>query len=180
MDRLSVKFEFNGNFVPDNLVDTDTAEEVVNEMIHEEVLPAKYQHLITGEINRILRELNRPAGDEKDREETRQWNSMSRLDSNNNVRDSISDGHLSLSRKGSVVEVGGWQQDFEDFPAQGIENLIPEYTDDQAIEALVQDTAISTKRGMEKANEWLAKLKTQDVMTVGDLRDLQEEDWSSL
>jgi hypothetical protein len=61
-----------------------------------------------------------------------------------------------------------------------IVNLIPEYTDDQAIEALIQDTAISTKRGMEKANEWLAKLKTQDVMTVGDLRDLQEEDWTSL
>lgn len=88
-------------------------------MIHEEVLPAKYQHLITGEINRILRELNRPAGDEKNREETRQWNSMSRLDSNNNVRESISDGHLSLSRKGSMAEMGGWQQDFEDFPAQG-------------------------------------------------------------
>jgi WNK lysine deficient protein kinase len=48
------------------------------------------------------------------------------------------------------------------------------------IEELVRDTAISTKRGLEKANEWLAKIRAQDVMTVGDLRDLQEEDWQSL
>lgn len=84
-------------------------------------MPIKYQHLITGEINRILRELTRPAGDEKNREETRQWNSLSRNESSNAVaRDSISDGHLSLSRKGSMVELGGGsQQDFDDFPAQG-------------------------------------------------------------
>jgi WNK lysine deficient protein kinase len=48
------------------------------------------------------------------------------------------------------------------------------------IEELVKDTAISTKRGLEKAKEWLHKLRAQDVMTVGDLRDLQEEDWQSL
>ncbi|RKO82796.1 hypothetical protein BDK51DRAFT_33893, partial [Blyttiomyces helicus] len=48
VDKLSVKIEFN--------VDTDTAEEVVHEMIQEQVLPAKYQYRITGEINRLLRE----------------------------------------------------------------------------------------------------------------------------
>jgi hypothetical protein len=52
--------------------------------------------------------------------------------------------------------------------------------DDQPIDELVKDTAISTKRGLEKANEWLARLKAQDVMTVGDLRDLQEDDWQNL
>lgn len=55
-----------------------------------------------------------------------------------------------------------------------------EYFDDQPIDELVKDTAISTKRGLEKANEWLARLKSQDVMTVGDLRDLQEDDWQNL
>ena len=55
-----------------------------------------------------------------------------------------------------------------------------EYLDDQPIDELVKDTAISTKRGLEKANEWLARLKAQDVMTVGDLRDLQEDDWQNL
>ncbi|KAJ3325148.1 signal transducing kinase of the PAK [Boothiomyces sp. JEL0866] len=162
MDRLSVKFDFN--------VDTDTAEEVVNEMISEEVLPAKYQHLITGEINRIIRELSKPASDEKNKEENRQWNSLQRLESAG--RDSGSEGHLSLSRKGSMAEMTPFDN-MEDFP-------IKEYPDDYNIEELVRDTAIATKRGMEKAKEWLTKLNAQDVMTVGDLRDLQEEDWQSL
>jgi hypothetical protein len=104
-----------------NLVDTDTAEEVVNEMIHEQVLPAKYQHLITGEINRILREMKKPAGEEKNREEVRQWNSLSRMESMG--RDSTvsnSEGQLSLSRKGSTAEIGGIYSDFDNFPERGI------------------------------------------------------------
>jgi WNK lysine deficient protein kinase len=44
----------------------------------------------------------------------------------------------------------------------------------------VKDTALASKRGLEKAIEWLAKLKEQDIMTVGDLRDLQDDDWQSL
>ena len=56
----------------------------------------------------------------------------------------------------------------------------PDYSDDQAIELLVNDTATATNRGQDKANEWLSKLKSQDVMTVGDLRSLQEEDWQNL
>ena len=55
MDKLSVKFEYNA--------DTDTAVEVVNEMIQEQVLPAKYQLLITGEINSILRDVCKPGND---------------------------------------------------------------------------------------------------------------------
>jgi hypothetical protein len=55
-----------------------------------------------------------------------------------------------------------------------------EYTDELDIEILVRETATSTKRVSGKANEWLDKLRAQDVMTVGDLRDLQEEDWQSL
>ncbi|KAI8901622.1 kinase-like domain-containing protein [Globomyces pollinis-pini] len=173
-DRLSVKFEFN--------VDTDTAEEVVNEMIHEEVLPYRYQHLITGELNRIIREITKPATDDKNREENRQWtslNSLPRPDSINREsvtanRDSATanEGHLSLSRKTSTVDVNS-QFDFEDFPAK-------DYSDEVVIEEFVRDTAVATKRGLEKANEWLSKLKAQDLMTVGDLRDLVEEDWQNL
>lgn len=51
MDKLSVKFEFN--------IDTDTAEDVVAEMIEEQVLPERYQQLITGDINRLLRDLDK-------------------------------------------------------------------------------------------------------------------------
>ncbi|KAJ3093070.1 hypothetical protein HK102_010975 [Quaeritorhiza haematococci] len=224
MDKLSVKFEFN--------VDTDTAEEVVNEMIQEQVLPSKYQHLITGEINRILREMTRPALDEdKNREENRQswrredgrhsWNRDSSLNrtppstmdassdtpphSHNSLPrnmgsenrpplppmavggNKLQDGSMSsvlsematgrtsesgasLVRKGSMAE---FRDEFEDFP-------IKEYLDNQPIEELVRDTAMATNRGMEKANEWLARLHAQDIMTVGDLRDLHDEDWASL
>lgn len=55
-----------------------------------------------------------------------------------------------------------------------------EYSDEQPIELLVNDTANATNRGQDKANEWLSKLKSQDVMTVGDLRSLQEDDWQNL
>lgn len=113
-------------------VDTDTAEEVVNEMISESVLPSKYQHLITGEINRILREMTRPsASEDKNREEhmqrqsvtlprnidtekigeQKQWNSLSRISSDTERYKEV-DG---LSQKGSM----GDMTDFEDFPTKG-------------------------------------------------------------
>ena len=44
----------------------------------------------------------------------------------------------------------------------------------------MRDTAVATNRGLDKANEWLQRLQAQDIMTVGDLRDLTEEDWPSL
>ena len=55
-----------------------------------------------------------------------------------------------------------------------------DYSDEDSISMLVEDTAQATKRGLDKAAEWLDKLHKQDVMTVGDLRDLQEEDWANL
>ncbi|ORX79090.1 kinase-like protein [Anaeromyces robustus] len=66
-DQLSVKFEFN--------TDTDTAEDVVSEMIQEEVIPEKYQQLITSEINGILREMNKytPELDENKEEDHHIW-----------------------------------------------------------------------------------------------------------
>ena len=44
----------------------------------------------------------------------------------------------------------------------------------------MNDTAIATGRGIEKAKEWLAKLQNQDIMTVGDLRDLEDDDWAGM
>ncbi|KAJ3035305.1 signal transducing kinase of the PAK [Rhizophlyctis rosea] len=194
MDKLSVKFEFN--------VDSDTAEEVVNEMIQEQVLPAKYQHLITGEINRILREMNRPPQEEDKREESRQsWarNSVTRTsldeqhppevnrpppisatrsDPSIPVQSPAQDPHPPTSvTTGSLPRTTSQHEpafeDFEGFPSK-------EYPDDKPIEELVRDTAIATNRGLDKASEWIARLQAQDVMTVGDLRELHDEDWGSL
>ncbi|KAL2911526.1 hypothetical protein HK105_209015 [Polyrhizophydium stewartii] len=194
MDKLSVTFEFN--------VDTDTAEAVVNEMIQEQVLPAKYQNLITTEINRILREMSRPpASEDKNREESRQqvqpgWNTVPRAAGPSQPKDwhslprqagagplqgsplgsseparieAASDTQIPLSRRASVAEFN----EFEDIPAK-------EYSDSQPIADLVTDVAVATKRGADKIAEWLSRLNTQDIMTVGDLRDLQDEDWSNL
>ncbi|CAO3589956.1 unnamed protein product [Absidia cylindrospora] len=63
MDKLSVKFDFN--------VETDTAEQVVKEMIEEQVLPERYQYHITKEINRILRDMEKPSESEQE-EQVRQ------------------------------------------------------------------------------------------------------------
>lgn len=54
-----------------------------------------------------------------------------------------------------------------------------EYSDDTSIEKFVNDTAIATNRERKSA-EWAAKLRAQDIMTVGDLRGLHDEDWSGI
>ncbi len=53
-----------------------------------------------------------------------------------------------------------------------------EYPPDTPIEELVRDTVMAYHRGPDKEREWLAKLKNQDIMTVGDLKDLQDSDWA--
>lgn len=65
MDKLSVKFEFNA--------DTDTAEDVVAEMIEEQVLPERYQQLITGDINRLLRDLTKQQTADKVEDDRTVW-----------------------------------------------------------------------------------------------------------
>lgn len=96
------------------------------------MLPSKYLHLITGEINRILREMTRPAAsDDKNREEDRQnvpqsvtlprpghtsdisvdgkkWASLSRISSE-------IDRPEAISHRNSLGELA----DFEDFPSKG-------------------------------------------------------------
>jgi hypothetical protein len=64
-----------------------------------------------------LRELNRPATDDKHLEENRQWNSLSRMESLG--RDSLpgSEGHLSLSRKNSSSQI--WDDIEFDIPIIG-------------------------------------------------------------
>jgi hypothetical protein len=83
-------------------------------MIHENVLPAKYQTLITREINSILRGINRStqASEDKNREESKQlqsqngaesertWPSLSRSSDVERVSEMGS-----LSRKTSLNEI---------------------------------------------------------------------------
>ncbi|KAF9363102.1 ATP binding [Mortierella sp. NVP85] len=163
-DKLSVKFGFN--------TDTDTAEEVVNEMIEENVLPQMYQRFITHEINRILRDL---AGicDKKD---TPASPLMQHSNQSHGTISSIAldisnplpyTGGTSMARRNSTADY-----------TSDMETPFREFSHDTPIEELVQDTATAYNRGPDKAGEWLVKLKNQDIMTVGDLKDLQDSDWA--
>ena len=58
--------------------------------------------------------------------------------------------------------------------------LSREYAHDASIDDFIMDLAAMINRPIEKAQEWLAKLKSEDIMTVGDLRNLHEEDWNRL
>jgi hypothetical protein len=55
-----------------------------------------------------------------------------------------------------------------------------EYEDNEDIQGLVLDAAAATNRGRDKATEWVHKLHDQDILTVGDLRGLYDEDWAGL
>ena len=55
-----------------------------------------------------------------------------------------------------------------------------EYPNDTTIEVFVHETALATNRDPDKAKEWTAKIKSQDILTVGDLRDLLDEDWAGI
>ncbi|KAI7861624.1 kinase-like domain-containing protein [Spinellus fusiger] len=101
MDKLSVKFDFN--------VETDTAEEVVREMIEEQVLPERYQHHITKEINRILRDIDKPSESEQAEQARR---SVWRRESD--IRSELDRTRLELKRASDhVMEIESRCEGFE-------------------------------------------------------------------
>ncbi|ORZ14207.1 kinase-like domain-containing protein [Absidia repens] len=337
MDKLSVKFDFN--------VETDTAEQVVKEMIEEQVLPERYQYHITKEINRILRDIEKPTESEQEElvrqsvwrresdirselERTREelelatqrikdvehqcddYESRARMaeakyretarnlremedhqhqqqqhqqqqqensrttetihttptQSTTNVKDPLASSvtipppPLSSSSSSTTSSTSGATtaaapptttssstqaqqvspasqptapglaptsnsrslKEFKDLkidtsskryenpasaavhedlysaappltdePRKSDENnsamrealfshILEEYSDDTTIDVFVRDCATATHRNAEKAHQWINKLQNQDIMTVGDLRDLHDEDWSGI
>ncbi|KAG1456350.1 hypothetical protein G6F55_006557 [Rhizopus delemar] len=222
MDKLSVKFDFN--------VETDTAEEVVREMIEEQVLPERYQQHITKEINRILRDIDKPSESEQVEQVRR---SVWRRESD--IRNELDRTRAELSQANDrVLEVEQKCDNFEgrvraaenkyreamrtlreleeiktpldndsklpidslasltiQSPAipqvlderereRLVNHILNEYSDDTDIGVFVTDCALASHRGADKAQEWAKKLQNQDIMTVGDLRDLHDEDWAGI
>ncbi|KGG49955.1 hypothetical protein DI09_9p380, partial [Mitosporidium daphniae] len=53
-------------------------------------------------------------------------------------------------------------------------------SDNMSVEELVSEVALSSQRSPDKAYEWAVKLQMQDILTVGDLRQLHETDWANL
>ena len=167
-------------------------------------MPERYQQLVTFEINRILRELKKPTLEESSSvkdgslystsikkmeenapEEKKIKNKFlnafkigktaaeTRLNTENPrvVKTSNEESTNTLVRKSSIGTLGFDEDE---------NRVVKEYSDNCTIEELVYDTAQATNRTQIKANEWLLKLRNQDILTVGDLRDLHENDWNSL
>ncbi|RCH88900.1 ATP binding [Rhizopus azygosporus] len=209
-DKLSVKFEFNA--------DTDTAEDVVAEMIEEQVLPERYQQLITGDINRLLRDLTKQQTAEKVEDDRTVWRRENDIRSElerakrelRAARDKILDAEKkfdSLEQRTQLAEeryrdtINALElakisvlesptsslpdTDLTDHETANEDNLTTfdsavEYPNDTSIERFVLETAAASNRNKNKALEWVHKLHEQDIMTVGDLRDLHDEDWAGI
>lgn len=279
LDRLSVKFEFN--------MDSDTSEDVVNEMIEEKVLNERYQSLVTSDINNILRDVERsyafessgtvdsstlaasaPTGpvdipthvttvpfesqpppvtgdnglpwkrdvqyksellrvqrevemaQKKAKEAEERAKEMERKAAQEEKRkqelnaliemlkhelvlkgqdiNTVETLHHSLSPVPSNVSLEVTGNPILSSPSPPIitgslphainndpneqsssqSTNVPLYTE-TAVDDLIIEIAHSTNRP-EKAAEWIAKLRSQDIKTVGDLCELHEEDWPSL
>jgi len=196
-DQLSVKFEFN--------TDTDTAEDVVSEMIQEEVIPEKYQQLITSEINGILREMNKytPELDENKEEDHHIWkreNAISKKIEQANQRfqdaerriivaeEAIKNIDLELENlenlkrnKASLEYELQKKAVISDNPSVTTPQDIPDddYFNDLPVEELAKFTAASNNKA-DKIKEWTQKLRDQDIVTIGDLKELHDEDWAGL
>ncbi|CAG8489697.1 7673_t:CDS:2, partial [Racocetra fulgida] len=194
MDKLSVKFEFN--------VEKDTAEQVVNEMIEEKVLKDQYQQLVTHEINRILRDINKSTSEDESKKEEHKtsWPSQPitppfhvgmsphlqpQRSSHTPVptpmvleRDSPTS---TLSQQQIMAEpsrrnsLPGGQAEWN----QEFDETHP-VKDKTPIEDFVLEVVLATNKDPEKAKEWTEKLKKQEIETVGNLRALIDEDWQGI
>ncbi|OUM65396.1 hypothetical protein PIROE2DRAFT_60051 [Piromyces sp. E2] len=183
------------------------------EMIEEQVIPERYQQLITSEINRILRELNKYAPGTEDgkddshhiwKRETAMEKELAAADERaieaerraflleqqlaEKERKLESEKMLFNSSTANVVdqEIPTTQvpkkSSYNDIREELVAEPYPEdyISSDRPIDDLVKDVCISTNRNLDKANEWIQRLKGQDIMTVGDLRELHDEDWNGL
>lgn len=154
--QLAYKSQSNNNVKFDYNVETDTAENVVREMIEENLLSYKFQSHVTNEIQRILRD-------------------FSRLSITEGAKIQTAKSPLSSDvAKSKTIARSPIASDAE------LEAPLRDYPNDFAIDEFIQDVAILTGRSAEKAARWLDLLQSQDIMMVGDLRALTEDDWGRL
>ncbi|CAG8504725.1 6772_t:CDS:2, partial [Racocetra persica] len=200
MDKLSVKFEFN--------VEKDTAEQVVNEMIEEKVLKDQYQQLVTHEINRILREINKSTSEDESKKEEHKtsWPSQPitppfhvgmsphlqpQRSSHTPVPTPMALGGdsptstLSQQQIMTDSQLPPRKNSFSGGQAEWNQEFddthpVKEYPDNTPIEDFVREVVLATNKDPEKAKEWTEKLKRQEIETVGNLRALIDEDWQGI
>jgi WNK lysine deficient protein kinase len=83
----------------------------------------------------------------------------------------------SAGRRGSITNMEQYRTS-ESYDSEG--SNFKDYSSDCSVEEFISDVAALVNRPAEKAHEWLVKLKSEDILTVGDLRNLLEEDWQRL
>lgn len=238
-DKQTVKFDFN--------TEKDTAENVVNEMIEEHILSAKFRQFVTAAIHKILRDLsknvgapeeggngngnskpmppavpprvmstvngpsvnntvnatnptngnntnntpNNPTGGSNNillQMQAAKHSPINELNSSmaNLSTSTISSSQAQIIYKDKIVHQpsGMASTTKKTFGPEVItydfEPMSRDYPNDFPIEDFVMDVASNCNRDVDKANEWLFKLKNQDIVTVGDLRDLLDDDWAHL
>ena len=220
-DKQTVKFDFN--------TEKDTAENVVNEMIEEHILSAKFRQFVTAAIHKILRDLSKNVGaPEESNSNNNQSNkpappavpprivqnplivsqpqpaqtpqvkhsqpapvndltsSMTNLSTSTASSNTNTNNNNNIVYKDKIVHQpsGLASTTKKTFGPEGItydfEPMSRDYPNEFPIDDFVLDVASNCNRDADKANEWLLKLKNQDIMTVGDLRDLLDDDWAHL
>ena len=234
-DKQTVKFDFN--------TEKDTAENVVNEMIEEHILSAKFRQFVTAAIHKILRDLSKnvgapeegnssgsngsgnskpappavpprivqnatvlqqplppqpqpqPQSQQQQQQQHQQQQPLKNgpindlnasMASLSTITSAPSNSSSNLVYKEKIVHQpsGLASTTKKTFGPEGItydfEPMTRDYPNDFPIEDFVMDVASNCNRDADKANEWLSKLKNQDIMIVGDLRDLLDDDWAHL
>ena len=175
-EKPPIKFDF--------FIDTDTAEVVVQEMISEKYLDITFKSYVVGEINRIVRE-------------ARRYNFPISSPSTTSLAAAVS--NLSISKNSSPIKASSPTQepllinlDSSDYSlnsnsngnetSNGSETIATEFlfSDSDPIEVFVTAAALEARRSIAKATEWSKLLRSQDIVCVGDMRQLHAEDWSSL
>ena len=86
-------------------------------------------------------------------------------------------GLISAGRRSSITNMDAYRMS-ESYDSEG--SSLKDYANDCPVEEFIGDVAALVNRPAEKAQEWLIKLKSEDILTVGDLRNLLEEDWQRL
>ncbi len=172
-EKPPIKFDFD--------VTSDTAEVVVQEMITENYLDSTFKASVIAELNKLIRG-------------TQKYGFVPEQLSSSPLADAIS--NLSISKRSSPTREKGEgllinldtphnQSSFSgEFVADDEEGeeaeSVTTFMDTDPIEVFVNLAAHQARRSSQKAAEWAQRLRSQDVISVGDLRQLHPEDWSSL
>ena len=146
------------------------------ELVAEGYLDAALRLGVEEEIGRIVRESIRYSSSPRQRDGGGRLlaEAMSRL----NIR-FLSNRSSPISHTTKANESEEEQEEGEEEKSEGKGQAF-KVNNETPIGLFVAEAASRSRRSTEKAQEWASKLMDQDIVKVGDLRQLKDEDWKSL